>query len=145
MKKLVVLMLSMIMVIVMAGCGGSGESAPSGDAGNDSAAMINVVIEIDYPDNSGIADVDDLRIQVPEGASALDVLHIYGEENNVEVIMSDTSKTAYVTTINGVTETSDAGWIYEVNDESTMDAANEYIVTEGMEISWDYTSWSDMD
>ncbi len=139
MKKVLVILMTLTMAFAMTACGG-GADAPAGDT-----AMIDVCIEIDYPDVEGQPDVEDYRFQIPEGSTALDMLHAYGEEANIEIIMSDTSDTAYVTSIGGVAETEGAGWIYEVDDEMTLDAADEYIVKQGDEITWEFMSWDEMD
>ncbi len=136
MKKLAVILMTLIMVFSMAACGGS-DNGGNGE-------MITVFIEIDYPDGCGIADVEDFQMQVAEGTNALEMLQQYGEENEVEIVMAATSPTAYVTAINGVAETADAGWVYEVNDEMTMDAADKCILEEGMGITWEYMTWGDL-
>lgn len=138
MKKVLVVLMTLIMVFAMTACGGAGGSA-SGDG-----PMIDVCIEIDYPDVEGMPDVEDYKFQIPEGSTALDMLHAYGEEANVEIVMSDASDTAYVTSIGGVAETDGAGWVYEVDDEMTLDAADEHIVKQGAEIKWEFMSWAEM-
>ena len=137
MKKLAVLFMAMIMVFSMSACG-------SGSDGAGDAEMITVYIEIDYPDGCGEADVEDYQMQVPEGTNALEMLQLYAEENDIEVTLADTSPTMYVTSINSIAETDSAGWVYEVSDEMTMDAADQYIVEDGQEITWEYMSWSEM-
>ena len=138
MKKVLIVLMTLVMVFAMAACGGGSNAGGSGQ-------MIDVCIEIDYPDVPGTPDVEDYRFQIPEGSTALDMLNLYAEEAGVEIVMSDTSATAYVTSIGGVAETDGAGWVYEVDDEMTLDAANEYIVKQGAEITWEFTSWADMD
>ncbi len=135
MKKILSVVLAGIMVFSMAACGNGGTGAMDAD-------MINVSIEIDYPDNAGVEDVAAALI-VDEGTNAMDMLYQYAEENDVEVVLDESSATVYVTSIGGVEQTADAGWIYEVNDEMTMDAADELILEEGMKISWEYMSWSE--
>ncbi len=144
MKKILVLMMTIIMVLAMTAC----NIEPSDD-GSD-AKMINVKIEIDYPD----ADDEDLekaekkdiedKMKVEEGTSAIEMLYSYADANGIDIVLDETSPTIYVTSIDGVEQTSDAGWIYEVNDEMTMEAADKLILEEGMEITWEYTSWDDM-
>ena len=139
MKRVLIIMLMLIMAVVMIACGDD-EAVPAEDA-----PMLTVEINIDYPDDSGMEDVEEFALQVAEGSSALDMLHAYGEAEGVEIVMSDTSTTAYVTSIGGVAETDNAGWVYEVNDEMTMDAADEHIIEPGTEITWEFMSWNDMD
>ena len=136
MKKVLVVLMTLVMVFAVTACGDNETASGTGQ-------MIDVCIEIDYPDASGIADVKDYEFQVPEGTTARNMLHAYGEAAGVEIVMSDTSVTAYVTSIGGVEQTADAGWIYEANDEMVMDAADEYVLEEGTVITWEYMSWSD--
>ena len=145
MKKILALMAALIMVLAMTAC----SSIEPSDDGSD-AKMINVAIEIDYPD----VDDEDLekaekkdieaKMMVEEGTSAIDMLYSYADPNGIDVVLDESSPTIYVTSIDGVEQTNDAGWVYEVNDEMTMDAADELIVEEGMKITWEYTSWDDM-
>ena len=137
MKRILIVLMALVMVFAMAACGG-GNSTSEGQ-------MIDVCIEIDYPDMAGAPDVEDYKFQIPEGTTALDMLHAYGEAANVEIVMSDTSATAYVISIGGVAETEGAGWIYEIDDAMTLDPADKYIVKQGDEIKWEFISWNDMD
>lgn len=138
MKKVLIVLMTFVMVFAMTACGGTGGGASS------DAQMIDVCIEIDYPDVEGMPDVEDYKFQIPEGSTALDMLNLYAEAEGVEIVMSDTSATAYVTSIGGVAETDGAGWVYEVDDEMTLDAADEHIVKQGAEITWEYMSWDEM-
>ena len=137
MKKVLVVLMTLVMVFAVTACGDNETASGTGQ-------MIDVCIEIDYPDASGIADVKDYEFQVPEGTTALNMLHAYGEAAGVEIVMSDTSVTAYVTSIGGVAETMDSGWVYEVNDEMTLETADEYVVEPGTEITWEFMSWAEM-
>ena len=154
MKKILALMAALIMVLAMTAC----SSIEPSDDGSD-AEKINVAIEIDYPDvdddaddtdsdelPAGTAEKQDIeaKMTVEEGTSAIDMLYSYADANGIDVVLDESSPTIYVTSIDGVDQTNDAGWVYEVNDEMTMDAADELIVEEGMKITWEYTSWDDM-
>lgn len=144
MKKLLALMLALIMVLAMTAC----NNIEPSDDGSD-AKMINVKIEIDYPD----VDDEDLEkaekkdieadMMVEEGTSAIDMLYSYADANNIEVVLDENSPTIYVISIDGVEQSNDAGWVYEIDDEMTMDAADEIILEEGMKITWEYMSWGD--
>ena len=134
MKRILMVVLAGIMAFSMAACG---SGAPESDV-----PVINVGIEIDYPDDAGVEDVE-AEVQVAEGTNAMDMLHQYADENDIEVVLDESSQTIYVTSIGGVEQTADAGWIYEANDEMVMDAADEYVLEEGTVITWEYMSWSD--
>ena len=145
MKRILVLMTALIMVLAMTAC----STIEPSDDGSD-AKMINVAIEIDYPDvddeNLEKAEKEDIEAEltVEEGTSAIDMLYAYADANNIEVVLDENSPTIYVISIDGVEQTADAGWVYEVDDEMTMDAADELILTEGMKITWEFMSWSDL-
>ena len=144
MKKLLVLITALIMVLAMTAC----STIEPSDDGSD-AKMINVKIEIDYPDvddeNLEKAEMQDIEAEltVEEGTTALDMLFAYADANSIEVVMDDSSASAYVTSIGGVAQTDDAGWVYEVDDEMTMDPADQLILEEGMKITWEFMSWGD--
>ena len=140
MKKILIVLMALVMVFAMAACGG-GNSA----GGSDSGQMIDVCMEVDYPDNAGMPDVDNYWLQVPEGSTALDMLHEFAKMYGIDVVMSDTSDTAYVTSIGGVAETAGAGWVYEIDDAMTMEPADKYVVKAKDEITWEFMSWDDMD
>ena len=144
MKKLLVLITALIMVLAMTAC----STIEPSDDGSD-AKMINVAIEIDYPDvddeNLEKAEMQGIEAEltVEEGTTALDMLFAYADANSIEVVMDDSSASAYVTSISGVAQTDDAGWVYEVDDEMTMDPADQLILEEGMKITWEFMSWGD--
>ena len=144
MKKVLALMLTLIMVLAMTAC----STIEPSDDGSD-AKMINVKIEIDYPDvddeDLEKAEMQDIEaeLKVEEGSSAMDMLFAYADANGIEVVLDESSPSIYVTSIGGVEQTDDAGWVYEVEDEMTMDPADECILEEGMKITWEFMSWGD--
>ena len=156
MKKLSVLVLAFIMVFAMAACGGNNgnsnnanttdqtqNSAASDNSGAAAGGDITVTIDIDYPDSSKVADVENVKVTVRENSSVLDVLNKYADANDVKIIMDDTSSTPYVSSIGGVDATDTAGWVYEVNDETIMETADKHIVKDGDDIEWSFESWND--
>lgn len=138
MKRILTVLMALVMVFAMAACGNNGDVAADG-----SAEIITVEIDIDYPDESGIDDVDEAKVDIPEGGSVLDALNAYAEANDCEILMDDSSKTPYVTSIGGVAATKTAGWIYEVNDEMVMKSADACTLNAGDEISWEFESWAE--
>ena len=152
MKKLLVLMTALIMVLAMTAC----SNIEPSDDGSD-AKMINVTIEIDYPEVEADEDADteetaaveekkdiETEMTVEEGTSAIDMLYSYADANDIDVVLDENSPTIYVISIDGVEQTDDAGWVYEIDGEMTMDAADELIRKEGTKITWEYMSWSDL-
>lgn len=143
MKKVLVFLMSMIMVFVLAACGGGSDSGSAEGAAEEAAANITVVMEIDYPDESGVADVEDASVEIPEGASVLDALNAYADANSCEIVMADSSDSPYVTSIGGVEATDTAGWVYELNDEMLMESADACVLAAGDEISWSFETWGE--
>ena len=138
MKKVLVLMIAVILTLAMTAC----SNIEPSDDGSD-AKMINVAIEIDFPDDAEKDDIQAAMI-VEEGTNAMDQLYSYADDNNLEVVLDESSPTIYVTAIDGVEQTDDAGWVYKIDGEMTMDAADELKLPEGMKITWAYMSWADL-
>ena len=134
MKKVLVILMTLIMVFAMTACGG-------GSNGGGSGATIKVEIEIDYPDESGIADVEDMRVEIAEGGSVLDALNAYAEANGCDVVMDENATPPYVIGIGGLEATATAGWVYEVNYEMVMESADACVLNAGDEVSWSFETW----
>ena len=140
MKKTNIFIVSLIfisMMIFTVSCGNSG------DSGSSSGNSISIVMNIDFPDESGVADIEDVTVSTEDGSSVLDILNKYADENSIEIVTDGTGENPYVTSINGVSETDSAGWTYELNDEMVMDAADQCIVSDGDEIDWSFESWTE--
>jgi predicted small lipoprotein YifL len=135
MKKLLVLMMALVMVLSMTACGGNGA-----DPG-DTAAEMTVTVEIDFPDGSAMADVEEANVTLPEGSTIYDVLKSYADANNMEVILDQSGSTDYITSIGGVAQTDNSGWVYEVNDEMVMEPATTCVVNNGDVIDWEVQTW----
>jgi len=134
MKRILAVLLVLIMAFAMTACGS--------DSNTDAqTAMISVEVEIDFPDDSGINDIEDAVVQIPEGGTVLDALSAYGEANDCEIVMEETANPPYVVGIGGHQATDTAGWVYEVNDEMVMESADACVVNDGDEISWSFESW----
>lgn len=142
MKKLLVLTMSMMMALALTACGGSNDAGNS-DGAAEAEGTINVVLEIDYPDESGVADVEDLNLEIIEGGSVLAALNAYADANNCEVLMDGESDALYISSIGGVAATETAGWTYEINDEMVMEAADQCFLKEGDEVSWSFETWGE--
>jgi predicted small lipoprotein YifL len=135
MKKLLVLMMALVMVLSMTACGGNGA-----DPG-DTAAEMTVTVEIDFPDGSAMADVEEANVTLPEGSTIYDALKSYADANNMEVILDQSGSTDYITSIGGVAQTDNSGWVYEVNDEMVMEPATTCVVNNGDVIDWEVQTW----
>lgn len=139
MKKTNIFITGLIFISMMfftVSCGGGDNSGSSSDN------SISVVMSIDFPDDSGVADIEDVTVSAEDDSSVLDILNQYADANDIEIVTDDSGGNPYVTSINGVSETDSAGWIYELNDEMVMEAADQSIVSDGDEIDWSFESWN---
>ena len=145
-KILPVLSIALLMLLAAAGCGSGGDSqdaAGDGNADAGSGQTITITMDIGFPDESGVADIEDAAVTVDEGCSVLNALVTYCNDNDIEVVTDEFSENPYVTGINGVMEDDTAGWTYEVNDEMIMESADACILRDGDEVSWEFESWSE--
>lgn len=148
MKKILLLIVSLIMVFTMAAmtsCGENDKNTASDDGNGAGGADVTVTIDIDYPDKSGKTDVEDANVTVPENSSVLDVLNQYAKDNKIEIVMDDSSDMPYVYSIDGVSATKTAGWVYEVNDEMIMETADKHIVKSKDSVEWSFEDWNNDD
>lgn len=140
MKKLSVLFMTMILAVALVSCGGGGND---GDAAQGADEMISVTLEIEYPDDSGVADVEDVTVEISKDGTVLDALNAYSDTSGCEVVLDQSSDSPYVTSIGGVAATDTAGWVYEVNDEQVMKSADACTLKAGDEVSWSFEEWAE--
>lgn len=142
MKKFSILLISLMLVLALMSCGENGSIEDKEKDGPASNEDIAITINISYPDESNLDDVEDAAMIVEDKSSVLEALTTYADENGIEVEMDESSENPYVTSINGVAESDTAGWIYEVNNETVMESADMYILENGDVISWFFESWA---
>lgn len=142
MKKVGIVLLAMVMAMALTACGGGSDSG-SGEAAEGGDATMTVVLEIDYPDESGVTDVEDMQVEIIEGGSVIAALNAYADANGCEILMDGDSDMLYISSIGGVAATDTAGWVYEVNDEEVMKAADQCFLKAGDEVSWSFESWAE--
>ena len=130
------------LVLALAGCGGTAtapqtdEQAPAaeGSAVADDA-RISVAVTVDGSAAEG--DVIETTVDLPEGATAFDALMMAG----VEVESQDSDYGIYVSSVNGLAAGDNgeySGWLYAVNGEDGMVAADECLLADGDEVRWYY-------
>lgn len=142
MKKFSILLISLMLVLALMSCGENGSIEDKEKDDPASNEDIAITINISYPDESNLDDVEDAAMIVEDESSVLEALTTYADENGIEVEMDESSENPYVTSINGVAESDTAGWIYEVNNETVMESADMYILENGDVISWSFESWA---
>lgn len=147
MKKFILIISALIMTLAMTAC-----TVDPSDDGSDTET-ITVYMNIDFPDteddddeaaDADMAypeDIEDFKMQVENGATVMQILESFASQNNIEVLVDDSSATLYVTSIAGVAAGDNSGWIYEVNDESIMEEAAKCTPSNGDEITWEFISF----
>ena len=145
MKKLLSFALNLILCVSLAACGNNEQQDPE-----DAPAVnsINVSISIidsdgDDVDVEGFTPVENAPFSVEEGTNVLDATQIYCVSNDIDIEIGGSGD--YVTSLMGVSEKDMAdttGWIFKVNGESGSLGADEVILEEGDEISWEFVDFS---
>lgn len=157
-NRCVGLLLALLLVfggaVSLAGC--SAQTAPqasssaavasgaiSSESSASEASHIDVTVVIDPSaagdayDPSAFESVKEANVySVEEGSTAYDALVATGATLEGEP--------SYVTSINGLGENAagaSSGWMYEVDGEMPMVAANEYVLEGGETVRWYYSTW----
>lgn len=134
-KQLTVLVLALILILAMASCG----SQPSDD-GSD-INTVTVTMNILYPEEAKKQDLENFDMQVQEDATVMQILESYSNQEGIPIEV-DTSSTPYVTSINQVSSEGSSGWIYEINDDTSITkGASDYKVKDGDKIFWKYVTF----
>ena len=143
MRKAIVILLSFVMILAFAGCGSDSQSEDEQTQQAAAETTIQITMDISFPDDSGMEDIEDASVTVESGSSVLNALNVYADEADLEIEMDNASENPYVTGIGGILESDTAGWIYEVNDEMVMESADACILNDGDNVSWNYESWGE--
>ena len=142
-KKTLLIMAALLLVFAMTAC-----SVDPSDDGSD-MKTITVEMNIDFPDaddeefelDEYPADIEDYEMQVEDGATVMQILEAFATQQNLDVVVDESSATVYVTSIGGVAAGGNTGWIYEINDESVMEEAAKCVPANGDEITWEFISF----
>ena len=116
------------------GLAGCADKADESEKGGE--AQITVTMEVDTAVQEG-GSVESVDVAVAEGATVLEVL----EASDVEYVAEDSSYGKYVTTIAGVEQGSNSGWVYSINGESGMESAEVAVVADGDTITWQFITF----
>lgn len=120
----------------------SSESSTAGSS--EPGKQISVTVQVDAAkaeeagaDISALEEIADPKTyDLEEGSTAYDALVATGAKLE--------GAPSYVTSIDGLAEGAagkSSGWMYEVNGEMAMVAANEYVLQENDAVRWYYSSW----
>ena len=77
MKKYAILLIVVIMALALAGCGSGDATGQQQQTDAPSEEAITVTIDISYPDESGLTDVEDATVTVDSESSVLSALITY--------------------------------------------------------------------
>lgn len=151
MKKIMIALL-VVLAVVFAGIKLWKDNSEGG-------MKVTVTIQCDQLLGEGAAIVDEntkqyipedgyvlkeVEVSLTEGANAFDALKKACEDKDIALDYEDGSYGAYVKGINYlyevVTDNSYAGWMYMVNGEEPTVGASEYILEEGADVLWYFSS-----
>lgn len=117
-------LLTLLLVLGLCGCSSQeAQEAPTVDP-------IEITISIDYPGKS--ADLKDQPFRVEEESSVLEVVELYGNVNDVSVLVDTTNSTleGIHNVINHVTYKTCA-WQYSVNGKMKTKEIDKFILEDG--------------
>ena len=145
MKKLLSFALILILCVSLAACGNNEQQDPE-----DAPAVNSINVSISIIDSDG-DDVDVEGFTPVENAPFLwkkeqmswMLPRFTGVSNDIDIEIGGSGD--YVTSLMGVSEKDMAdttGWIFKVNGESGSLGADEVILEEGDEISWEFVDFS---
>ncbi len=145
MKKLLSLALIFMLCIAMAACGNDQQQTPEDTPSVNSINVSISIIDSDGDDVQvdGFTPVENAQFSVEEGTNVLDATQIYCVSNDIDIQISGSGD--YVTSLMGVSEkdvSDTTGWIFKVNGQSGSLGADEEILKDGDEISWEFVDFS---
>lgn len=103
------------------------------------ANPIEITISIDYPDQSGQKDIEDVQFKIEENSTVLDAIQLYCNVNEISLTVDTTD--ASVQGINGVENGDYAAkktWQYKINGRLCSDGENEKKLEDGDQLQWVY-------
>ena len=124
-------MLTLLVIFSLSGCSGQGQQdTPTVDS-------IEVTISIDYPGKS--EDIKNQKFRVEEETSVLQAIELYGNVNNISILVDTTNATleGIHNVINHVTYKTYA-WQYSVNGKLKTKAIDNYALEDGDHLEFVY-------
>lgn len=121
MKKHVKLITAfLVSIIILLGCGQTEKPDETTNV-EEQEQVVDITISTD----NGEEVISSETIEIEENEVLMDVL-----QENYEIEDVD----GFITSIEGVEQTDDTFWLYEVNDEEALVGANEYELSSGDEV-----------
>lgn len=144
MKKLLSLTLTVALCLAMVSC------AKEEDPKTLESIVNPISVSISMQDNAdddvtvdGFQAVEKTEFTVEEGSNALDATQLFCVSNDIPIELD--SAGTYIVSMAGAGEKdveATTGWIYTINGESVSVGANEIILEEGDEISWEFIDFT---
>lgn len=142
--KLGIVLLIMLVLLTVSSC--DTPEVANAEVYDNTAEANWVLLTIDYPEESGIQDLEAFKVYSLNGQmTPMNILQSYGETNCIPVVISE-GNPGYVQGIGGVFENdynNPSGWVYTVNDEQLMEAASDYELSSEDHVTWSYVTYSE--
>lgn len=136
-RKLIALMLLATLVLTLTSCG-----TKKNKSEENIVNPINVYIDIQYPEDSGLDPVKHQKFKVEEGTNVVNALQIYCNTNNIPVNVETTTSTIHG--INNIDNVDDAEnnkkskWMFKINGKKVKTNENETTLKKNDVVSWIY-------
>lgn len=121
-------------LVGFAGC--SSSESDEGQQPDPNAPQVTVTVEVDASSQEGGAK-ESAQVSVPEGASVMDAL----EATEFDYVVEDGQYGAYITSMMGIETGTNSGWVYSINGESGMEAADVAVVADGDVVTWEFMTF----
>jgi len=124
-------------MLCFAGCSSpSGEADDKEPSAGEGGAQITVTVEVDATAMEG-GTKEAAQSAVAEGATVMDAL----EASGLDYVSENGDYGVYITSILGFEAESNGGWVYSVNGESGVTAADAAVVADGDTVTWEYVTF----
>ncbi len=145
MKKFLILVMLSLFCFSAASCGEKDQTVTESEIVNP----VDVYISIsDNPDDEfspeDFVPVGKTLFTVEEGTNVLDATQIFCISNDIDIQLDENGTTVASMSGAGSSDVADnaAGWVFKVNNEPQEAAADQIILKEGDEISWEFVDLS---
>ena len=137
-KKWVALVLLATLVLTLTSCG----TKKNKDEENI-VHPINVYIDIEYPEDSGLDPVKHQKYKVEEGTSVVNALQIYCNTNNIPVNVETTTSTIHginniYNKVDAENDNKESKWMFKINGKKVKTSESETTLKKNDVVSWIY-------
>jgi hypothetical protein len=157
-NRVILLMLAVAISVALVACGG--ETNTTEEAVGNSTMMIEAISLLDHADHSNAEKVEllpsdgvifeDADVPIYEGDTAYDLLTRITKDNEIQMESEELAglDSVYVMGLANIYEGDCgemSGWTFTVNGEFSMEAAPQYVVSDGDEIVWSFACYDGID